>query len=128
MRITALETVEAQLALFTELPEATQLLMLRETLQSLHTLAPTMQSTFSAWKRGDAAALDRELLASIRQPEYEPVFKAMFLDRNLAMTEQIAEFLTTSSRYFVVVGSGHLVGKGGIVDLLRQRRFAPRQE
>ena len=127
MRILALETMESQLALFTGLAEATQVSMLRETLESLSDIGPTMDAAFLAWKRGDAKALETELLESIRRPEYEAVFKAMFLDRNREMAERIAEYLHEPGRYFVVLGSGHLVGKGGIVDLLRAKQFQPLQ-
>lgn len=123
MRILAFETMQEQLALMTGLAQATQLSMLRETLESISELGPTMDAAFVAWKRGDAAGLERELLESIRRPEYEAVYKAMFLDRNRAMTGHIVEYLSKPGRYFVVVGSGHLVGRGGIVDLLEKRHF-----
>jgi hypothetical protein len=128
LRILALESVSEQLQLFAGLSEATQVLMLHEALETLGDLESTIERAFSAWKRGDAAGLDRELLASVRRPEYEPVFKVMFTDRNRRMTEHVEKYLETSSRYFVVVGSGHLVGSGGIVALLRQRGLVAAQQ
>jgi uncharacterized protein YbaP (TraB family) len=45
----------------------------------------------------------------------------MFTDRNLVMTDAIDAFLKQKGTRFVVVGAAHVVGEGGIVDLLQKR-------
>lgn len=115
----ALETAEEQLSLLSGMDEKVQDLMLQETLQSLPELGQIMEDTFSAWQRGDSASLEKTLLNSISRPEYQPVFEKLFLERNRRMADKIRELLQTDRDYFVVVGSGHLVGQGGLVDLLK---------
>ena len=48
----------------------------------------------------------------------QPVYETIIYDRNLTMTAHIREYLAAGGAWFVVVGSGHLVGERGILDLL----------
>ena len=43
------------------------------------------------------------------------------------MLDKILEYLDTDKTYFVIVGSGHLSGKKGIVQLLDAKGYAIRQ-
>ena len=45
----------------------------------------------------------------------------MFVKRNVAMVEAIERFLAAGGRYFVVVGTGHLVGPDSVVAMMRRR-------
>ncbi|GAB4137085.1 MAG: TraB/GumN family protein [Planctomycetaceae bacterium] len=126
-RILALETVDDQVKMLSGLPLKNQVEMLRKTLEELDEIGKTISQSFDAWKRGDVKRLDDLLMKSAREPEYKPVYKAMFLDRNVKMTQKIQGYLKTKGTYFVVVGSGHLIGKGGIVDLLRKAKWTVEQ-
>ena len=123
--IVALETVDEQVGLFTGLSEEVQLLMLKETLAELGKLGEMLGGMLEAWKRGDDAHLEKLLMEEMHKPEYRALFQKLFLDRNVRMAEKIAGFLKDRGTYFVVVGAGHLVGKKGIVDILRERGFQP---
>lgn len=48
--------------------------------------------------------------------------KALFEGRDAHMTEKIVEYLNdaTDANYFVAVGAGHMIGKGGIVQQLQE--------
>jgi uncharacterized protein YbaP (TraB family) len=118
-RILSLETMEQQLAVFDGLSDQVQALMLQETLEETERLGQIMSELVVAWQRGDERALERLLMKSMKKPEYQPVFQRLFIDRNVRMAAAVREYLKTRSRYFVVVGAGHLVGKRGVVDLLR---------
>ena len=122
-RILGIETVDEQVAMFSGLSDEVSGLMLKEALDELDELGETMEGALLAWQKGDAQALETLLLASMKKPEYRPVYKKMILDRNRRMAEAIEEYLQTPSTYFVVVGSGHLVGKQGIVELLRAKKY-----
>ena len=43
------------------------------------------------------------------------------------MLTRLAEMAKRPGHYFVVVGAGHLVGRDGIVDLLRSQGIVPQQ-
>lgn len=119
-RVDALETVEEQVAVFRDLPEALQAEMLRQTLDQLDAMEGLLADTFAAWQRGDGAALDALLLAPLRQ-ESPALYARLFTDRNRRMTERLTAMLARGGSYFVVVGAGHLVGPESLVEMLRKR-------
>jgi uncharacterized protein YbaP (TraB family) len=122
--IEGIETVDQQIALFSGLSERVQLLMLEEALEEQQVLEESMRDTIDAWKRGDARALEKVLLASMKKPEYQPVYQKLFVERNRVMAEAISGYLKTKSTHFVVVGAGHLVGREGVIELLRAEGHA----
>lgn len=126
LRIEALETVEEQLSLFTDLsPEASESL-LRQTITEIEHYGDQLDASFRLWAVGDAAQLDVLLLAPMRR-EYPALFAKLFSERNRRMLERLLQLTARPGRYFVVVGAGHLVGEGGIVDLLRGRGIVAQQ-
>jgi uncharacterized protein YbaP (TraB family) len=125
-RIEALETVEEQLRLFTELSPEAQEHMLRETLEEIEHYGEQLDAAFDAWSSGSARALDELLIGPMRQ-EYPALFAQLFVDRNRRMTDKLLSLTKTPGQYFMVVGAGHLVGSGGIVDLLRARGIVTTQ-
>ena len=50
-----------------------------------------------------------------KEKEY---INALYYDRNIGMTEKIKEFLKDNKKVFVTVGSAHVIGNNGIIDLL----------
>ncbi len=120
-RILGIETHEEQIALFSGLSQPVQLLMLKESLDELDSLEQTMDQALGAWRRGDGDALDQLLLETVKRPEYQRLYRRIYLDRNQRMAKAIEGYLVTHGKYFVVVGSGHLIGKRGIVALLRSK-------
>ncbi len=119
--IVGLETIDEQIEMFTGMPEATQVLMLEQTLDDLDEIEPTMKLVLDAWRRGDPKAVDEELIAPMRTPELQPVFEQMFSARNRRWDQALAKYAKSDRTYFVVVGAGHLVGKDSVVDLLQRR-------
>lgn len=119
--IESLETADGQVKLLSSMPEKVQVLMLKETLEESKTLGKVLDGMFKAWKAGDVEKLDELTLKDIRKPEYKPLYKTLFVERNKKMFHKIQGFLKTDATYFVVVGSGHLIGKGGVVQLLRAK-------
>ncbi len=125
-RIEALETVEGQLALFTGLAPEAEEQLLYQTLQEIDTYGRDLDEAFRAWSAGDAEQLNQLLVAPMRE-HYPDLFKQLFVERNRSMTHHLLEMAKRAGRYFVVVGAGHLVGEGGIVDLLRSRGIVATQ-
>jgi len=115
-----LETLEQQLTLLSELPNADALV--RQTLDEAEPLPELMEQLSGAWKAGDSARLEQLLLEDdLRQdPQYQPAFEQLYTQRNLAMTARIEQWRQSGKRYFVVVGAAHLLGEGGIVELLKK--------
>lgn len=118
MKYEALETVESQLAALSGLPEKTQELMLKDTLEQMPKLTYDIEKTLKAWRAGDDKTVESIMMDSMRKPEYRPVYDALFLRRNENMKKAIDRYLSTKATEFVVVGSGHLLGPDGLVKTL----------
>lgn len=122
--IIELESISRQFDLFASLSEAEQGLFLSQTLKEVEQGGEYLDTMMGAWKNGDAAEMDSVITASFRAtPGTERFYKLVFLDRNNAMTTKIQALLKEGKTYFIVVGAGHLVGKNGIVELLRQKGY-----
>lgn len=116
-----IETVEDQLGLLGGLPDDQQAAMLREALEEGGKIGEQIEELAAAWSKGDEKGLEKKLREDWSKPEYQSLYKKMFTDRNLVMTEAIDGFLKQKGTRFVVVGAAHVVGDGGIVDLLKKR-------
>jgi uncharacterized protein YbaP (TraB family) len=119
MKYEAIETVESQLKALSDLPEATQSLMLKDTLEQLPELTHDIDKTLAAWRAGDAKQVEAIMMESMQQEEYKPVYDALFVNRNKEMHKAILKYLATPKTEFVVLGAGHLVGKDGLVQSLQ---------
>jgi uncharacterized protein len=127
-RIIALETVDEQLALFTGLSAETEETMLRQTLEELDDYGAELDSAFRAWTSGDSKSIDELLIRPMRKT-YPELFEQLFTARNRRMTAKLLQLTAEApGRYFVVVGAGHLIGKDGVVDLLRVQGIVAAQE
>ena len=116
--IESLETVDEQLGILANLDDKIQELMLLEFLDSKDEIGPQMEQAFFAWSAGDVDGLEKLLLSSVMQPEYEPLHQKLFVERNHRMTAKVRQYLSGSGPTLIIVGSGHLVGDEGIVTLL----------
>ena len=100
-------------------------LMLKHTLVSLDEMDDMFKQIMDAWKSGDHKKVEEVMLTDQlkEHPEFEALFKRLFDERNITMTEKILDMLKQQENYFVVVGAGHLVGEQGIVSLLKKKGF-----
>jgi uncharacterized protein YbaP (TraB family) len=121
----ALETAAEQIALLDGLSPRTQDLMLRETVESTDAELTEVKAIMSAWRSGDASAVERLALTSLKDaPE---IYQLLLADRNHRWMPKI-EGCLEKRRCFVVVGAAHLVGPDGLVTLLRQRGYKVEQK
>jgi uncharacterized protein YbaP (TraB family) len=125
-QVLTLETVDEQVTLFAGMSETMQESVLRETLARMQDLQAQMKRVFALWRSGDAQTLDGSLVAPIRR-DYPELHKKLFADRNRRMAAAVEGYLGASGDHFVVVGSGHLTGPEGILELLRAKGYTPVQ-
>ncbi len=118
--IIELESVEQQLALFSELSPEVQQYMLKSILQDRSEIAEYAQAMIQSWKTGDAETLHHEFMRQYADyEELAPLKKAMLTDRDAKMTETIQTFLEGQDTVFIVVGAAHLIGEEGIIARLK---------
>ena len=124
-KIIELETLELQLKLFLEIPNGD--LLLKESLHSLDEAEPLMLDMVNLWKRGDVKRMNQLLFedALNEYPAFSEIHDSLFYGRNKKMVSKLEAMLKNKSKvnYFVVVGSGHLVGDKGIVNVLKEKGY-----
>jgi uncharacterized protein YbaP (TraB family) len=117
-----LESLADEMGVFEALTPAAQLRFLDMVLDDLNDTGDETRAVLAAWRRGDAARL-----ATLLAGEYHsfPVlYDALVMDRNRHWLPQIERLLQGEENCLVVVGALHLVGKGGLLELLRREGIA----
>jgi uncharacterized protein len=124
--VKGLETIDYQVDRFDKMPVALQEQLLRSTLDDLRTEQQELKDVIDAWRRGDAASLERLLLASFKEsPE---VYASLLVERNRNWLGDIDTCLAQRSPCFMVVGAAHLVGPDGLINLLRRKGYRVEQQ
>jgi len=114
-----LESVEYQLTLFTSLSEKLQEELLIQTLNESETMQKDYEDLLSAWRIGDLDSLQKLLFRDAdRFPELMDEF---LIKRNKAWVAPLEKHLKSGDHVMVLVGAGHLGGKGGLIELLKAK-------
>ena len=122
-QIVELETLQQQLDLFINVPDGE--LLLKESLYSLEESDSFMADMMGLWKQGDEVKMNKLLFedALDEYPAFSEIYDSLFYERNKQMTAKIDQMLKRGEDYFVVVGSGHLIGDKGIVNALKEKGY-----
>ena len=59
--------------------------------------------------------------------DYPDLYQTFILDRNECWFKKLESLLKQSKTHMVVVGAGHLPGKGGLLELLKQEGYTLEQ-
>lgn len=120
-----LETVEFQVTLFDKLNDREQDRMLRATLEKIDGMQDLLKNLIAAWKIGDTQKMDTLLNEEFKE---DPNLKDILIDkRNQNWIPKIEEAFLSSENVLFIVGAGHLVGKGNVIELLEKRGYSARQ-
>ena len=119
--VDGLETAEFQIDIFSRLTASEQDMFLRQSLLEMDQLEKSVDDLVAVWNSGDVARGEQLFLESMRA---YPELKAKLIDeRNRSWIGQIEQFLKQNDNILVVVGSAHLVGKGGVIEILKARGY-----
>ena len=124
--VVGLETAESQVDRLDSMSERLQEQLLRSTLDELDTQRDSLTSIVSAWRRGDAATLEKDLLGSFA--DYPAAYTSLIVERNQNWMPQIEACFARPRPCLVVVGAAHLVGPDGLLTLLRRKGYGVEQE
>jgi uncharacterized protein len=120
-----LESIDEELGGLEALSRQDQLRMLDQTLSELQDSPAELQEVVSAWRHGDAPRLAALLSREYRS--FPALYRALVTARNERWLPQIEQLLRGRENCFVVVGALHLVGDGGLLELLRKDGFTATQ-
>ncbi|MBV1889189.1 MAG: TraB/GumN family protein [Proteobacteria bacterium] len=110
------ETIEQQIRVFADLSQEKETQMLEESLIQLLEQPDMLDTLVKDWLVGNAEEVGAMLQSAIDDPE---LYEALLTSRNQNWAHQIKTIMDGSGRYFIAVGTGHLVGKGSVQDYLR---------
>jgi uncharacterized protein YbaP (TraB family) len=92
---------------------------------SINELKRTRQllgEVITAWRKGDETKLNEMFLKEMRDESPE-LYMSLITDRNNKWLTKIESYINSRKSEMVIVGVGHLVGKGGLVKVLKERGY-----
>ncbi len=120
-----LETIEFQTSLFADMSAEESVEFLQYTMTDLDTMIPLVDEIVAAWTRGDSARIEDLLFDEFSN--HEALFDRLVTQRNLRWLPQIEDLFRGDVNAMVVVGSLHLVGEQGLVELLKAKGYKVEQ-
>lgn len=129
--IIELESLEMQLEVSAGFDLDIQKALLRE---ALHTDAEEVQESLetalNAWKQGDKEGVEEFFFSSLEEePVLKDYYQAMYEDRNDQMADAIEDIVDgKDTMVMVIVGSGHIVGDHGLLEIFEDRGYTVRQQ
>jgi uncharacterized protein YbaP (TraB family) len=114
--VAGLETVHDQIAVFENMSMDTQAEYLVSSLEQAHQLPQEVDDMVHAWQRGDTRWFESELKSEFGQDPR--LYQSVLVARNRKWVPKIEALLNDDKNYLVIVGTGHLVGPGSVIDLL----------
>jgi len=122
--VVGLEPVDFQLGLFDSISPADQEKMLTA-LGSPDSTMHDLLSIKDAWISGSPAKLDS--LLNSKTHDSPTLYAKLVTDRNKSWIPAIEQMLNGKDDMLVVVGAAHLVGKEGVLELLKKKGFKVEQ-
>ena len=123
--VSGLETAEFQVGLFEQLSPRMQELMLRQSLTEMEQLGKSVDDIVRAWRSGDAVAAEKFFQHSMK--DYPEIQEKLVDQRNRNWLAEIERLVQLGEPVMIVVGAAHLVGKNGLIELLRGRGYKMEQ-
>ncbi|MDZ4362802.1 TraB/GumN family protein, partial [Brevundimonas sp.] len=120
-RVRYFETIEQQLRFFADLPMATQIQLLEDSLGG-QMGEEDMKAMQAGWVDGDVQLFGPMLIVAMRD-ETPELYDALIRRRNKAWVEVLQREMAGKGISMVNVGALHMVGEDGLVTQLRARGF-----
>jgi uncharacterized protein YbaP (TraB family) len=124
--IEPLETIEFQMGLVTDFTKEEGELFMKITLEDIEKTKQEMGDMIKAWQNGNSDGLEKMLNDATQKAP--ALFKRLLTDRNHRWLPKIQEWVQGDKSVLLVVGAGHLVGKEGVVELLRKQGLKVTQQ
>ncbi len=116
--VAGLETVHEQIALFQGMSLEDQADYLVSSLEQAHDLPQEVNGMVHAWQSGDTDWFVRQLKSEFGRDPH--LYDSLLVARNRKWLPKIEALLREDQNYLVIVGAGHLVGQGSVIELLQK--------
>ncbi len=134
-KLLEVESAEFQVDLLSGFSDSIQEMLLQQYAadNAIEEQTKAINDLYSEWKKGtfDAESTGAEADTSGLSEEelkiYEEYNKAMLIDRNIGMADKAEEYMNSSDKVLLVVGSAHFYGDDGILKLMENRGYTVTQ-
>ena len=126
------ESAEFQFDMLLGFSDALQIILLEQAIAEYYdtdAYKTSLEELMTLWNSGDEEAFytylsEDEIFETEEEAQlYAEYNKAMLTDRNIGMADFVETVLASGDEVFVCVGAAHVVGRGAMVELLRQRGY-----
>lgn len=125
-----LESLDFQYRLLSSFSDNLQAANLESTLNTtVETMNDSVDMMYKYWKNGDTKGIESVVFTNSYSSKelFDESIEKMFYQRNVGMANKIVEYLKDDKTYFVIAGSGHMVGDKGVIDLLISKGYKVKQ-
>jgi len=120
-----LESVEFQINLFDALSDDNQDGYTKHALKEIEQMETLLDDMLKTWKAGDLDKLNAIMMDSFK--DYPDMYRQFVTDRNKAWAEKLEGLADKDKTCMVVVGTAHLAGKEGLLELLKAKGYSVEQ-
>jgi len=92
-----------------------------QTIDQFDDMESTLIDLVDAWSNGDLEKLDELLNKGFE--EYPELKQTLLIDRNYNWLDDVIEYTKDNEDYLIIVGSGHLAGEEGLIELLEAQGY-----
>jgi len=119
-----LETAESQIAVLGSMSPELQIQSMQEMLDDLSHMKKDLDEMHELWRKADDKALFNKMAGEL-QNKYPKLYQNINVDRNKAWLPKLDALLKDNDQddILVVVGSMHLLGKDGVVNMLKEKGY-----
>lgn len=127
-KIVEIESIDYQINLLNSFSDPEQELFLDSTLKDFELLKGEINEILKAWNKDDTKTMELFVSKSLHDnPKMMSIYEKLIFDRNRNIALKIESYLKTNERYFIVIGAAHLVGKEGIIEILKKKGYLVEQ-
>lgn len=123
--IMELESAEYQYNMLLSFDYDTQVYLLKQGIHDYNDSRDAMKKLYELYKKGNKAELEKSVFET--EDESDPYIKEynnkLITVRNKNMAESLEEVFEEGKDIFCTVGLAHIIGEGGIADLLEQQGY-----
>lgn len=136
MEVVDIESAKFQYEMLAGFSDGLQEILLASSVESAKAPEVTMenlQAMMDAWKTGDAEGIlqssdsDTTGMTEEELALYDEYLNAMVVERNQSMTQFAENALDSGKEVFICVGALHVLGEGGMADLLAKQGYTVEQ-
>lgn len=117
--VKGLETIEAQMAVFDKIPDSLEAKMILEMIRTMPEQRKQLVQMVESYKNEDLTKLSNQMSES---PEWKGFEDILLVNRNRSWISIMESAMKQGSQMFAV-GAGHLPGKEGVINLLREAGY-----